>query len=623
MRKISAIILSLILIMSTLAVLAIPASAEDAKVEIGKVAADYKPAEGAIAVNTAEEFAAMAADGNYYLAADIAIDATYSPKNEESKVVPFTGTFDGCGHTITVSVPLFEQFGKTIKNLTIKGAVSADSGNLGALAITIVSGPVTISNIANEATVTHNGAAKTDACVGGLIGRINNATDSNENSVTIENCINKADVKGPEATGGLVGEAQRAPVEGATGIVIKNCINKNKIESISTDSGTASGGIIGYNGNGYITITGCVNNGEVYSNKAAGGIEGDARKGAHVTDCINNGNVTAPGGHAGGMVGLGAYDTDAVPGAFQVANCINYGKIDAWSDAGVKNQKGDAGSVAGYVGRKSAKDNVYSVKNCINYGEIKSSWRVGGMVGYVYAGDNRWLELENCANFGKIITGGFGSQFVGYTNSVKTKIANSIGAGEFEGVEVKDDAGAVTNDITPTHVIVGVSSADVTQMNIENIVLLKGHGMQWASYTTNDKEAARVTFENALKANTETLTKIVEKEADYVSSGALAADYNEKVGKKVLYQEVGKDSLPTITPVVKIDKDGKEVIVNDVIKGADGKVSNPTYVPGGSTPTPTPTPTATGDSTVIMIVVFALAAAAGLALVFVPKKKEN
>ena len=116
---------------------------------------------------------------------------------------------------------------------------------------------------------------------------------------------------------------------------------------------------------------------------------------------------------------------------------------------------------------------------------------------------------------------------------------------------------------------------------------------------------------------------MLQATAEQVASGALAADYNEKVGKKVLYQEVGKDSLPTITPVVKIDKDGKEVIVNDVIKGEDGKISNPTYVPGGSTPTPTPTPTATGDSTVIMMVVFALATVAGLALVFVPKKKEN
>lgn len=605
MRKISAIILSLILIMSTLAVLAIPASAEDAKVEIGKVAADYKPAEGAVKVEKIEDITDLA--GNYYLANNLTISATVA--------TPFTGTIDGCGHTITVSVPVFTEFGGTIKNLTIKGAVSADSGNLGALAYTVVGGPVTISNIANEATVTHNGAAKTDACVGGLVGLIKNDKTPENNSVTIENCINKADIKGPEATGGLVGEAQRAPVEGATGIVIKNCINNNKIESISTDSGTASGGMIGYNGNGYITITGCVNNGEIVSAYRAGGMEGDARKGVHMFDCVNNANITATN-QAAGMVAY-ACDKDTVAGSFVVENCVNYGAVDAYVEGATS---GDAGAVAGYLGAKSAKAIVYKVTGCINYGEIKGGNRVGGMVGYVYAGPTRYVELVNCATFGTVKAGSWGSEFVGYTNSVNTKIENCIGAAKLEKLAVKEGE----KDVETHLCLVGVSGATAKEMKIINVVLCDEGATEWFTYATDEANAAnRIALVDALKADFVEGMKIERKEADYVSSGALAADYNEKAGKKVLYQEVGKDSLPTITPVVKIDKDGKEVIVNDVIKGADGKVSNPTYVPGGSTPTPTPTPTTTGDSTVIMIVVFALATVAGLALVFVPKKKEN
>ena len=605
MRKISAIILSLILIMSTLAVLAIPASAEDAKVEIGKVAADYKPADGAVKVEKIEDITDFA--GNYYLANDLTISETLA--------TAFTGTIDGCGYTVTVSAPVFAELCGTIKNLTIKGTVSAESGNLGALAITVVAGPITISNIANEATVTHNGAENTDACVGGLVGRINNDTTQQGNPVLIENCINKADIKGPEATGGLVGEAQRAPVEGSNGIVFKNCVNTGKVESISTDSGTASGGIIGYNGNGYITITGCVNRGEIVSNYRAGGIEGDARKGVHIFDCINYGDIKAPV-QAAGMVAY-ACDVDTIANSFVVENCVNYGVVDAYVEG--KNS-GDAGAIAGYIGAKGAKDSVYPINNCINFGAIKGGNRVGGIVGYVYAGNGRYVEIVNCASFGTVSAGSWGSEFVGYTNSKNTKIENSLGAAKLEKLAVKDKNDA---DVETRLCLVGVSTAAVKEMKIINVILCDEGATEWFTYAADETNATnRISLADALKADFVEGMTIERKEAEYLASGALAADYNEKVGKKVLYQEVGKDSLPTITPVVKIDKDGKEVIVNDINKGADGKVSNPTYIPA-STPTPTPTPTTTGDSTTIMMIVFAIAAVAGLALVFVPKKKEN
>lgn len=611
MRKISVIILSLILIMSTLAVLAIPASAEDAKVEIGKVAADYKPADGAVKVEKVEDIKDFA--GNYYLANDLTISETLA--------TAFTGTIDGCGYTVTVSAPVFAEFCGTIKNLTIKGAVSADSGNLGALAIKVVKGAaVTISNIANEATVTHNGAAETDACVGALIGLIDDGT-STANSVLIENCTNKANVKGPEATGGLVGEAQRAPIEGSTGIVFKNCINMGKVESISTDKGTASGGIIGYgdkdkvSGNDYITITGCANHGEIVSNYRAGGMIGEAKKGVHISDCANYGNIKAPT-QAAGMVAY-ACDKTTTTGSFEIKNCVNYGIVDAYVEGATS---GDAGGMGGYIGEKSGGDNIYPITDCMNFGEIKGGNRVGGLVGYVYAGNNRYVEIVNCTVFGTVKAASWGSEFVGYTNSKNTKIENCFGAAKLEKLAVQKDG----KDVETRLCLVGVSSGKVKEMKIVNVVLCDGGATEWFTYANDDGNAAnRISLADAMKADFVEGMTIERKEAEYLTSGAFAADYNEKAGKKVFYQEIGKDSLPTLEPVVKIDKDGNEVIVNDVVKGADGKVSNPTYVPGGTTPTPTPTPTATGDSTTIMIVVFALAAVAGLALVFVPKKKEN
>lgn len=55
MRKLTAIILSLVFVLSTLACLAVPVSAADTKVEVGQVAEGYKPADGAIKVEKLED----------------------------------------------------------------------------------------------------------------------------------------------------------------------------------------------------------------------------------------------------------------------------------------------------------------------------------------------------------------------------------------------------------------------------------------------------------------------------------------------------------------------------------------------------------------------------------------
>ena len=60
-------------------------------------------------ITTAEQFAAIKADGNYKLGADIAVASTLVFKDAEDKEVGFTGTLDGDGHTITVSAPIFSR----------------------------------------------------------------------------------------------------------------------------------------------------------------------------------------------------------------------------------------------------------------------------------------------------------------------------------------------------------------------------------------------------------------------------------------------------------------------------------------------------------------------------------
>ncbi|MBP5717728.1 MAG: hypothetical protein J6X53_01955, partial [Abditibacteriota bacterium] len=78
-----------------------------------------------VVINNAEDWANMAADGDYKLGADITVDAIYASK--------FTGTIDGNGKTITTSVTLFNEFEGSISNLTIAGDINVnDAGVRGA-----------------------------------------------------------------------------------------------------------------------------------------------------------------------------------------------------------------------------------------------------------------------------------------------------------------------------------------------------------------------------------------------------------------------------------------------------------------------------------------------------------
>lgn len=511
MRKLTAIILSLVFVLSTLACLAVPVSAADTKVEVGQVAEGYKPADGAIKVEKPEDITDLA--GNYYLAKDITVDKTITDA--------FTGTLDGCGHTITVSAPVFEVLSGTVKNLIIKGAVSTEKGHIGALAKTINNGPVSVTNVANEATVTstyadENVSKLANYGVGGIVGRINDDATTN---VVFDNCVNKAKVVGAKSrAGGIVGEAHRKPdttgTEPKARVEFKNCVNEGEICSAldyyktlaaKEDNESAAGGILGYNGTGFVKATNCTNNGEIKAAFRAGGIVGDARKGAVVTNCKNNAAVTVivpdeytAGGNiaAGGAVGYTG-DGSTLEKTVGFSGIVNNGRIAV--EAGAR-QIGVAGSVIGYITNTKRDADVFNVKSCINNAEIKAGNQAGGFVGYAFATPTRYVAIESCVNLGKIITAKWGSQFIAYTNSNSTTIKNSIGAGATEIIETKNAEGVV-ND---TYILIcGVSNADnVKGMKIENVILWDNGATEWYTWAESDDNAAnRIKLEDAMKAD--------------------------------------------------------------------------------------------------------------------------
>ena len=277
MRKTLSIVLSVMLILSACC-FAIPVSA----------------APEGTAINTADEFMAMAADGTYYLNADITLTGTYA--------TPFTGKFDGNGKTVTISAPMFAEFNGTAKNLTINGSIST-AEDAGALAVTSNEGLIA-ENITSNVSITLMGDGKHAAAIC--------ATNYGTNMVSeYTNCVNNGDIY---------------------------------VDSTATEKPRA-GGISAISENAIYTK--CVNNGDITCNgnlSMAGGMSarGALHAGVNTIEayyCVNTGDITAGenyatsgGSDAGGMF---AYiGTKSNMGFYVVYGCLNTGNIAAPYRAG-------------------------------------------------------------------------------------------------------------------------------------------------------------------------------------------------------------------------------------------------------------------------------------------------
>ena len=272
MRKTLSIVLSVVMILSACC-FALPVSA----------APEGTP------INTADEFMAMAADGTYYLNADITLAATYE--------APFSGTLDGNGKTVTISAPMFAEFNGTAKNLTINGAITSE-GDAGSLAITSNAGMI-VENVTSNVNITITGEGKH---AGGIFATNYGVDITSEYT----NVVNNGDIYVDSA-------ATEKPRAGGIGAIAENSIYTN-----------------------------CVNNGDVYCKgnlSMAGGIiaRGALHSGINTVEayyCVNTGNVTADenyattgGSDAGGMF---AYlGTSGNLGFYRAWGCLNTGNISA------------------------------------------------------------------------------------------------------------------------------------------------------------------------------------------------------------------------------------------------------------------------------------------------------
>lgn len=249
--------------------------------------------------------------------------------------------------------------------------------------------------------------------VGGLVGTLFWST--------IDNSKNTGAVKGTAAetlVGGIVGYSHCS--QNLTNTVNEGTVNGESI--VGGICGYAMGTSYGHSSAQKFFITKCHNKGAVTATQGVvGGICGvqlacQNPSVAIVTDCVNDGDVSAPTGYK--AAGISAVMADCTGwGQPEINRCINNGKVTAMIWVG--------GMVAYCAGAKdywkaSYNQNVglatyyWKIFNCVNNGTIlgcrtdKDGGEVaGGMVGFTFStgganGNNLGLFIYNCINNGAV-----------------------------------------------------------------------------------------------------------------------------------------------------------------------------------------------------------------------------
>lgn len=264
----------------------------------------------------------------------------------------------------------------TINASTNTGSVSG-TNNVGGL-VGYAKG-IDLSGVSNSATI--NGYTN----VGGLVGSI-------EGGATITTSNNSGAVNGYKHLGGFVGNAKSSGsalrIEGTPTAPL---VNGGKVtsaipsgsSSANNDGGVA--GFVGYlDGDSNLTISHCVNNGEILGLQFNGiaGILGYVKHGAnliYINNCKNT--VSVEGGiNTGGIGGRLSTNSSAV-NSMVISNCYNSGEILTRDySTGSTGNSGTTGGICGYFNATSttAAARTAVISYCYNVGNVKIIKSTGG-----------------------------------------------------------------------------------------------------------------------------------------------------------------------------------------------------------------------------------------------------
>ncbi len=267
---------------------------------------------------------------------------------------PFTGIFDGNGHTISHLMITGGRYLGLFGRLGSGDVYGCAVKDLGILDVNIMGSEYVGGLVGrNFGTVTQcysSGAVRgTVQSVGGLVGQ-------NELQGLVTECYSTGVVEGSSEVGGLVGTNW--------GGYVSQCYSM-----CAVSKGFGIGGLVGCN---FGTVNDCYSTGAVNGSSNAGGLVGGGS--GTVTDCYSTGAVSGTES-VGGLAGSNSAS---------VSNCYSAGAVSGYEYVG-----GLVGANSGFVSES------YST-GPVNGSDVSGSWNIGGLVGRNYG------DVSRCSSFGAV-----------------------------------------------------------------------------------------------------------------------------------------------------------------------------------------------------------------------------
>lgn len=370
----------------------------------------------------------------------------------------FAGTLDGGGHTLTLHCAFAQD----------------------AVGVIAYAGDATVTDLTVGGSLSGSGSVGT----GAFAGIVTNGT------LTLERCVNRAEVGGGNYVGGLVGKV-------------------------------LTGGIL--------RLTDCENAAAVSGGSYVGGIAAMAGGGSTFISCKNSGAVTAGGAYAGGILSHAQVTPGQEP--LILRDCGNLASVSGGESVG---------GIVGYTNGSST-DSAVQLRQCFNEAAVSGLSAVGGIIGCSFHASDC---VERCFNVGAITASGATARkgaggIVGYCKASLTDVYNlgtvtaPAAAGGLVGAAAQTNAVIENAYSTDTAPLIGVVSAD---MRAENC------------YTLVGTPAPEIGLNRRLSGEIKTV------EADELELAALGAAFRDSdicpLRYPVLIWQTGAAHTPLIDPAV-------------------------------------------------------------------------
>ena len=381
MKKLLALIVSFVMVLSLMVPVAVSATGNASKYSGTPDTSWYNTTDTTFTLTTADQFMGFAK----LLKGDSAADPAVAPVTFEGVTVKlgadmvinedvtadtahiwdatgstFKGMFDGDGKIVTgLKAVTPENFTNNYGIFpTTAGTVSIQNVTFDQLVITAIHAVETTDD-QGKTTTSYVGAG-----TAGLIGYANGA-------VNLENVTVKGDIKGLQNVGGLIGGAGRVAVS------VKNCTVEGTIGGHHKSNQARVGGLLG-NTYGELTVEGCTVKADITTKGGqTAGVCGFPNATVSVKNTTVEGDIFADGTYSGAIGGILGQPL----GATTIENCSYKGDINVTGEG--------VGGIVGWY------HNTMTVKNVSVVGSLIKGYRaLGGVLGY-NNGSDKEIKVEN------------------------------------------------------------------------------------------------------------------------------------------------------------------------------------------------------------------------------------